>query len=140
MDGRLSKGLRRPEGKSVNTGRARYTARKEGKMGIFEEFKLNRKDVIECMLMVNYNKKALRSGLITDEEKMSARRIIAKCVTSAESGIGRCLQLIREGVTVEYMQDVMADPDVVKRFCLPGTSPLTICNSIRRLVAKCMEV
>lgn len=109
-------------------------------MSIFEELKLNRKDVIECMLMVNYNKKALRSGLITDEEKMSARRIIAKCIASAELGIGRSIQLIGKGATVEYMQDVIADPDIVKRFCLPGTRPSTICNSIRRLVAKCMEV
>lgn len=37
-------------------------------MGIFEELKLNRKDVIECMLMVNYNKKA------------SIRRLVAKCM------------------------------------------------------------
>lgn len=108
-------------------------------MSIFEEFKLNRKDVIECMLMVNYNKKALISGLINEEEKMCARRIIAKCITAAELGISRSIQLLQKGVTVEYVQDIMADSDVVKRFCLPGTNPTTICNSIRRLVAKCME-
>lgn len=109
-------------------------------MGIFEELKLNRKDVIECMLRVNYNKKALNSGLLTEEEKMCARRIIAKCIASAEFSIDRSILLIGKGPTVEYMQDIIADPDVVKRFCLPGTRPSTICNSIRRLVAKHMGV
>lgn len=109
-------------------------------MSTFYEFKLNRTDVIECMLMVNYNKKALRSGLLSDKEKITAKHIINKCIASAKAGINNCIYLLARDITIEDMQDVMADPDVVRRFCLPGTSPSTICNSIRRLVAKCMEV
>ncbi len=109
-------------------------------MGNFYEFKLNRKGVIECMLVVNYMKRALRSGLLTDKEKISARRIISENITTAKTCIDKNMQLIQEGTTVEDIQDVMADPDVVKRFCTPGIRPTTICNSIRRLVARCMEV
>lgn len=54
-------------------------------MGIFEEFKQNRADIIECILTVNYNKKALNSGLPTNDEQKAAicnsiRRLVAECM------------------------------------------------------------
>ena len=109
-------------------------------MGIFEEFKQNRADIIECILTVNYNKKALNSGLLTNDEQKAALRAISKNLTIARLTIKETWSLVDTKAAIKDVQDVLADPNVVRRFCLPGTNPAAICNSIRRLVAECMEV
>lgn len=109
-------------------------------MGIFEEFRQNRADIIECMLKVSYNKKALRSGLLTNDERKAALRAVHNNLNIARLTIKATWSLVDIKATIKDVQNILADQDVVRHFCLPGTNPAAICNSIRRLVAECMEV